>query len=199
VIINDRFRLIFRTTLALMLTSAALTQTAAAQSAARTTTTITEGHWTATPFVGVGFSGDLDSATGAIGIAGGYVWSPRLSFEGELNFLPSSENGGLIEVDTSVGSFTANALYHFAGRTWIPYGVGGIGVGHSSADVDSNDPLLESLGDSSTEFVANIGGGVERALQNNTALRADFRYMFGGDLVPDYWRLSVGVTLGFPK
>lgn len=188
---------ILRTIITLALASVALTGTASAQSAGQTTTTIPTGYWTLTPFVGIGFSGDLDSGTGDIGVAGGYVWNPRLSFEGELNILPSSENNGLVEVSSSTWSVTANALYHFAGRTWVPYGVAGFGFGHASVDVNTNDPLLNSLDTSSNEFVANIGGGVERAFNNNTAFRGDFRYMFGGDLVPDYWRLSAGVTLGF--
>jgi opacity protein-like surface antigen len=195
--IIDRTRFIVRTIILLAFASTALARVAAAQPAGQTTTTIPPEMWTVTPFVGIAFSGDLDSGTGAIGVAGGYVWSPRLSFEAELNFLPSSENSGLVEVDTSVFSLTANALYHFSGRRWVPYGVAGIGFGHSEADVDPNDPALAIFADSSTEFVATIGGGVERALQNNTAVRGDFRYMFGGDLVPDYWRLTGGVTLGF--
>lgn len=188
-----------RTLITLALASIALAGTASAQSAGQTTTTIPTGYWTATPFVGIGFSGDLDSGTGAIGVAGGYVWNPRVSLEAELNFLPSSENNGLVEVSSSVWSFTGNALYHFAGRNWVPYAVAGIGVGHASADVNSTDPIFDAFDTSSTEFVANIGGGVERAFRNNTAFRGDFRYMFGGDLVPDYWRLSAGITLGFRR
>lgn len=190
---------ILRTVITLAIASTALTGTAAAQAAGQTTTTIPTGYWTLTPFVGVGFSGDLDSGTGAVGVAGGYVWSPRLSFEADLSFLPSSENNGLVEVASSAFSLTADALYHFAGRNWVPYGAAGIGVGHASVDLSSTDPLFGTLDTSSTAFVANIGGGVERAFRNNTAVRGDFRYMFGGDLVPDYWRLSAGVTLGFGK
>ena len=174
-----------------------LARNVAHQRPMQTTTTITPGHWTATPFVGVAFSGDLDSGTGAFGVAGGYVWDPRISFEGEFSVLPSSENNGLVEVDTNVWNLTANVLYHFAGRNWVPYGVAGIGFGHSSADVNSSDPFIDQLDTSSTEFVANIGGGVERLIRNNLGFRGDFRYMFGGDLVPDYWRLSAGITFGF--
>ncbi|MBS1816523.1 MAG: porin family protein [Acidobacteria bacterium] len=184
---------------AFIISSGLFAGTALAQGAGQTTTTIDPGYWTVTPFVGFGFSGDLDSATPDIGIAGGYVWSPRVSFEGEFSFLPSSENSGLVEVSTRVWNLTGNVLYHFSGRDWVPYGVAGIGFGHSSADINTSDPFLNSFDTSSTEFVANIGGGVERALRNNTALRGDFRYMFGGDLVPDFWRLSVGVTLGFHR
>lgn len=196
--INDRpVRSALRIMAALAVASVVLTGYAAAQPAGQTTTTITPGHWTATPFVGVGFSGDLDSGTGAFGVAGGYVWDPRVSFEAEFSVLPSSENSGILEVDSSVWNLTGNVLYHFAGRNWVPYGVAGIGFGHSSVDINTNDPLLNTLDTSSNEFVANIGGGVERLIRNNVGFRGDFRYMFGGDLVPDYWRLSAGITFGF--
>lgn len=197
--INDRVRPILRTITALALVSIGFTGIAAAQAPGQTTTTISPGHWTATPFVGVAFSGDLDSGTGALGVAGGYVWDPRVSFEAEVSFLPSGENGGVVEVDSNVWNLTGNVLYHFAGRNWVPYGVAGIGVGHSSVDIDSTDPIFDDLETSSTAFIANIGGGVERAFGSNTAFRGDFRYMFGGDLVPDYWRLSAGVTFGFTR
>lgn len=82
------------------------------------------GQWTVTPFVGFAFSGDLDGGTGALGVAGGYIWSDRIAFEGE-------------------------------------------------------------------------GGGVERTLTDSVAFRGDLRYFFGADLVPDFWRLSAGLSFGF--
>jgi opacity protein-like surface antigen len=152
------------------------------------------GAWSVAPFVGFGFSGDLDSAAGAFGVAGGYAWSPTITLEGELNILPSSENGGLVEVDSNSWSLTGNILYHFAPRAVQPYAVFGMGVGHSSVDADEvNGIPAVNTDPSSTEFVVNLGGGVERALRHNIILRGDMRYFFGGDLVPDYWRLGVGI------
>ena len=176
-----------------------------AQAQTRTTTApppstnvVAPGHWTITPFVGVGFSGDLDSGTGALGAAAGYVWSDRIGFEGELNILPSSENSGVLEVGTHVWSLTGNVLYHFTGRNFIPYGLIGIGFGHAGADL-SNVPTTPGsaadLSTSSTNFIVNFGGGVERRFTDRLALRGDLRYFFGGDLVPDYWRLGGGVTI----
>ncbi len=167
--------------------------------AGQTTTTITPGHWTVTPFVGFGFSGDLDSGTGLFGVAGGYVFNPRWSFEGEFTMLPSPENSGLVEVDTTVFTFAANALYHFSGRDWVPYAVGGIGFGHANADVSDDNPLIDDdlFDETSNEFIANFGAGVERLIGNNVGFRGDVRYFFGGDLVPDYWRVSAGITFGF--
>jgi hypothetical protein len=154
------------------------------------------GQWNVTPFVGFGFSGDLDSATGAVGVAGGYNWSPTVSLEGELNILPSSESGGLVEVNSKAWSLTANLLYHFAPRTFRPYGVFGVGFGHASLDVSPSAPGLGALDSSSTEFVVNFGGGVERAIRHNIHFRGDLRYFFGSDLVPDYWRVGAGLKFG---
>lgn len=176
--------------------TAAPSLTLAAQQPGQTTTTISPGHWTATPFVGFGFSGDLDSPTGLFGVAGGYVWNPRWSFEGEFTVLPSSENSGVIEAESTVWTLAANALYHFSGRDWVPYAVGGIGFGHSGVDLDDFDDN-DLFDDSSNEFIANFGGGVERLIANNVGFRGDARYFFAGDLVPDYWRISVGLTFGF--
>jgi len=153
-----------------------------------------EGHWTATPFIGFGFSGDLDSSTGALGVAGGYIWSSRVALEGEYNILPSSEAGGAIEVDSDSWSLTGNILYHFAGRHFVPYGVFGMGFGHGHIDPDPADPELSTVNTTSKEFVVNFGGGAEKTIRDRMAFRGDLRYFFGGNLVPDYWRASVGLT-----
>lgn len=203
---NGRVRFSFTMFATFILSSFVLLGTAAAQARpparqpvrqsappSTTTTTIALGSWTVTPSVGAGFSGDLGDGTSSIGIAGGYVWSPRISFEADATFLPSIARSATVPMETSVFGFTGNALYHFrAQHDWVPYGVAGIGVGHSSADTDVLNTDL-----SANNFIANIGGGVEHALKNATAVRGDFRYTFGGDLVPDYWRLSAGVVLGF--
>jgi len=159
-----------------------------------TTSVFDQGSWTVTPFLGFGFSGDLDSPTPALGIAGGYLWNSRVALEGEWTVLPASEANGIVEVDSESWSITGNFLYHFAGRTYVPYGVIGMGAGHGTVDEPLTDPLLKSLSTSSTTFVVNVGGGIERKLRNRLAIRADFRYFFAGDLVPDYWRASAGVT-----
>jgi Outer membrane protein beta-barrel domain len=151
-----------------------------------------QGHWTATPFIGFGFSGDLDSASGALGVAGGYVWSSRVALEGEYNILPSSEAGGAVEVDSDSWSLTGNILYHFPGRLFVPYGVFGMGFGHGH--IDPTDPELSGVNTTSKEFVVNFGAGGERNIRDRMAFRGDLRYFFGGNLVPDYWRFSAGLT-----
>ncbi|MGE3474144.1 MAG: porin family protein [Vicinamibacterales bacterium] len=162
--------------------------------AGQPTTVFPPGEWTLTPFVGFGFSGDLDNATGLFGASLGYIWDDRTALEGEVSYLPSSEASGLVEVDTQVFNVTANLLYHFRGReSWVPYGAVGMGFGHSNADVKGVPD--DAFDDSSSAFVFNFGGGVERRINPRLAFRGDLRYFFGSDLVPDYWRLSAG--LGF--
>jgi opacity protein-like surface antigen len=173
----------------------AFSSAALAQQATPITTT---SAWSVTPMVGFGFSGDLDGATGAIGVAGGYGWSDRIALEGEFSMLPSSEQSGLVEVDSTVWNLTANLLYRFSGRrSFVPYGAVGMGVGHGDVDIDDGSVALFDT--SSTEFVANLGGGVEWPLTNRAAVRGDFRYFFGANLVPDYWRLGVGLTFAFHR
>jgi opacity protein-like surface antigen len=153
-------------------------------------------HWTVTPFVGIAFSGDLDSGTGLIGAALGYQWSDRIGLEGEVSWLPSSENSGLIEVDSQVLHLTGNLKYQFSGDDWRPYGMVGIGYGHASVDVEDDDDVLDDLDldTTSNEFVVDFGGGVERRISERSFFRGDLRYFFGGDFVPDFWRLSAGLT-----
>jgi len=115
--------------------------------------------------------------------------------------LPSSESSGLVELNTNMWNLTGNLLYHFSERPFVPYGAIGLGFGHGSADVNVNDPLLNSVSSSSTEFVFNFGGGVERAIHDRIRFRGDLRYFFGGDLVADYWRLGLGLSfdVGHPR
>jgi opacity protein-like surface antigen len=162
---------------------------------AQTTSIVAPEHWTVTPSIGLGLSGDLDSATGMLGVTAGYVWTDRTAFEAEFTSLPSPELGGLVEVQSNVWSLTGNLLYRFAGRDMlVPYAAVGIGVGHGAVDIDGDDSAAELLDDSSTEFVLNFGGGFERSIRGPLAFRGDLRYFVGGDLVPDYWRLGIGLT-----
>jgi hypothetical protein len=181
--------------IAAIVTGAILTMggIAGAQTTAPAVAPLTVGEWSVTPLVGTAFSGDVDSPTVVFGAAAGYNWSPRVSLEGEFNLLPSSENSGFVEVDTRVWNLTGNILYHFSGRDWVPYGAFGLGFGHGSADVKSTT-VNSLINTSSTEFVVNFGGGVERAIRDGIRFRGDLRYFFGGDLVADYWRLGLGVS-----
>jgi len=154
------------------------------------------GQWTVTPVIGTAFSGDVDSPTVVLGVAGGYNWRPNISFEGEFNVLPSSEQSGLVELNTNIWNLTGNMLYRFSGTSaFVPYGAIGLGLGHGSASLDNTtDPLLNSVDTSSNALVVNFGGGVERSITDAIKVRGDLRYFFGGDLVADYWRFGIGVS-----
>ena len=186
----------------LMITALTLlvtTHAAAQQPPVPSTTPAALGSWSITPFAGFGFSGDLDSPTGALGVAGGRDWNSNVSLEGEFNLLPSSENGGLVEVDSTAWSLTGNLLYHFAPRKFRPYAVIGMGFGHATVDADEAGQVANTFDETSNEFLVNLGGGVERAIRENIRFRGDMRYFFGGDLVPDYWRLSAGLQFGLGR
>jgi opacity protein-like surface antigen len=148
-----------------------------------------------TPFLGVGFSGNLENSPAAFGVAVGYGLTPRVVVEGELSFAPGGEQGVITEFDTSVWSLSANVLYHFIGEAenFTPYAVGGLGVLNGDADVENITPLVED--DTSSVFSWNLGGGVKTAMNENWGLRADLRFFNGKDFAPDHWRLYGGVVL----
>lgn len=157
------------------------------------------GHWTVTPYVAFPFGGDLESVTTGLGVAGGYNWSSRLGFEADLSVIPTVTQGVIINFDASTWNLTGNVLYHFRSRNekLTPFAVAGLGVGHGSTDVLSNDPLLQQFGanDSTTGLVTNLGGGVKYYLNERFGLRGDLRYYTGHDLIPDHIRLSIGLGI----
>jgi hypothetical protein len=63
------------------------------------------------------------------------------------------------------------------------------------APATNTGTMATDLNTSSTSFVVDFGGGVERKITDRLALRGDLRYFFGGDLVPDYWRLGGGLRI----
>ena len=191
----SRTRRFLTTTFAVAAIALGAARSANAQPTSSGPAVLTPGHWSVTPFVGFGFAGDLDSGTGGFGVAGGYNWDTRVSFEGEFSTLPSSESDGAVELESNVWSLTGNMLYHFTERPFVPYAVVGFGFGHGSVDLGDDDDVLDPLLDTSdTSFIVNFGGGVERRIRENMGFRGDLRYFTGGDVVPDHWRLSVGLT-----
>jgi len=151
------------------------------------------GHWTVTPSFVLGSGGDLDGSGGGFGLTAGYAWDPHLAWEAAFNTIPSVDQGALLTVDSSIWTLTGNLLCYFTGeRAFSPYVVGGLGFGHGSAEIPTN---LHGLGldDESTNFVVDLGGGLTRRLSERTNLKADLRYYIGSDLVPDSWRVGVGI------
>lgn len=153
------------------------------------------GHWTVTPSILLGTGGNLDSTGAGVGLSAGYAWDPHLAWEAAFTSLPSVDQGALLTVNSNLWTATGNLLYFFTGEhAYSPYVAGGIGFGHGSADIPTN---LQGLGlnDSSTNFLVDLGGGLSRQLSDRLNVRGDLRYFIGGDLVPDFWRASIGIGI----
>lgn len=151
------------------------------------------GRWTVTPSFLIGTGGDLDSTGAGFGLAAGYAWNPHWAWEAAFNTLPSVDQGALLTVNSSIWTVSGNVLRYFtADRPFSPYLAGGIGFGHGSADIPANLNQF-NLNDSSTNFIVNLGGGLSRTLTDRVNVRADLRYFIGSDLVPDFWRIGLGV------
>ena len=196
---GDRVRVSVLTT---AIFCAALLAAPAAQ-AQTTTTTQPAGEplevmrWTVTPFIGAGFSGDLENSPVNLGAALAYNWSSRIAFEGQFAYM-NAEQGQLFEFETNVWTLDANVLYHFAEEQWIPYLALGIGMMRASTDIEDL-PVVGDVDDASTELAINFGGGVKRQLTDRVRLRGDLRYFNGGDLAPDFWRVTAGLTFALGR
>jgi opacity protein-like surface antigen len=151
--------------------------------------------WTVTPFLqtslGIGDPAPDDSP--GLGVAVAYDWTPKLAFEGEISHL-FDVAGDNADIDWSITSFTANALYHFDTKYVTPYATFGLGWEHSSEDFKTTDALALMADYSATEFAFNFGGGVKYAINNRWKARADLRRFQANDIAPDFWRLYGGLT-----
>lgn len=150
--------------------------------------------WNITPFLGLGFSGNLENAPAAFGVGIGYGLTPELVVEGDLSFAPGGEQGVLTQFDTSVWTISANLLYHFIvpDRDFTPYAAAGLGV--MTGDADADDLIDIPVDDTSTVFSWNLGGGIKTAMNENWGIRGDLRFFNGDDFAPDHWRLYAGVV-----
>ncbi len=149
-------------------------------------------RWTITPFLAAGLGGDLDNSALSVGGALGYNITERVSVEGAVTYM-NPEQGQLLQFETTVLTFDANVLYHFAEETWLPYLTIGLGAIYANADLEGIQ-LPGIVDESETSLALNLGGGVKRALSERILFRGDLRYYNGGDLTPDFWRLSAGLT-----
>ena len=147
-----------------------------------------------TPYVGLGFAGDLENAPGTFGAALAYGLSARWGVEADLFFAPGGEQGVITPFDTSIWGLSGSLLYHFLRESedFTPYAAIGLGIltGNSSAD-----DILPLVDDNSTVPAWNFGAGIKTAMNERWGLRGDFRYFNGDDFAPDHWRLYGGVIL----
>jgi opacity protein-like surface antigen len=148
---------------------------------------------TLTPFVGGGFGVSEDlGASGAVGIAVGYDFTPHLGVEGEFAHL-FDVAGSDANVDSPVQNYSANFVYHFDAKRVTPYATFGLGLEHIGRSVKDPD-VLALYAPASTEVAYNFGGGVKYPITQNFLARGDLRRFQANDLAPDYWRLYGGVT-----
>ena len=148
---------------------------------------------TVTPFLGFSFGTSTPGAASlGLGAAVGYDFTANVGFEGEFGHLFDIA-GDNHDIDWSVTTFTANAVYHFDVINVTPYATIGLGVERSNVDVKTPDPLA-LVHPSSTEIVWNFGGGAKYKLTDNLLVRADLRRFQANDLAPDFWRLYGGLT-----
>ena len=179
-------------------------------------------QWIATPYLHVNF-GDVEFRRGGPGVSGGFL-GRRVGFEfdvdrhhhffkdEELESVPNpcmpgmAPGEGCIDSDTDAWIFMGNVVAPIAisGATnWRSYGTAGLGVIHA---------WIHDAGEYNTDqtnLAFNVGGGVMHALTDLVGLRVDVRYFRAlvdedtreGGYFKDYdvWRVSVGVTFGFPR
>jgi opacity protein-like surface antigen len=186
--------------------------------------TVAPAHaqWVVTPYLGANISGDVERGKGGPGASVGYL-GRRLGFEFDLqryqHFFKDSEvfpldpaappncmpgvTGRCTDIDTDAMSFMGNTFVpiRFQRATkWRPYGAAGLGV--IRAWTNEEDRHQNNLG-------FNAGGGLRYSLSDRIGLAGDLRYFRvlvdenerGGVLVKDYsfWRVGLGVTIGFPR
>jgi opacity protein-like surface antigen len=153
--------------------------------------------FTLTPFIGAGFSGDLESAPAAFGLGLGYGYTERVSLEAELGITPNGSMGTLIEFDTSVWTLSGNVLYHFITQpNFTPYVTAGVGVIGSSPDLPNLPPeLFPQIDERTNSFAWNVGAGAKSALSDRFGVRADLRHFNGSGLAPDHWRIYGGLVI----
>ena len=151
--------------------------------------------WSVTPCLhtSLDMSDPGPSNSPGLGVAVSYDWTRTLAFEGEVaHFFDVA--GDDANVDWSISTFSASALYHFDTKYVTPYAAFGLGLERSGFEVKNPDVLALYPDLSATEFAFNFGGGVKYALNDRWNARADLRRVQANDIAPDHWRLYGGVS-----
>jgi opacity protein-like surface antigen len=149
-----------------------------------------------TPFIGIV---NDDGSNPVIG-ASALFKLDAISVEADFGYAWDSEDFGDDSTSAKLTTFMGNVVMPFPTGTNIePYAAGGIGLMHSSFD-------LEEIGlgsDSDTAFGFNLGGGAYFFFSEKLGVRADLRYFRAiadddsllNDV--DFVRLTGGVTFKF--
>ena len=174
-----------------------------------------QAQWVATGYLGINVAGDVEAGKGGPGVSISY-FAGGLGFEFDFerynHFFKDEDVAGLnpgpqTDLDTDAMSFMGNVVVpiRLQGTAKLrPYGAAGIGMIRA---------MFDSAGDQSdtaqNNFGLNLGGGVLYSLNSRVGLRSDLRYFRAlvdeddreGGFFRDYgfWRVTIGVTFGFPR
>lgn len=174
-----------------------------------------QAQWVATGYLGINVAGDVEAGKGGPGVSVSYFVGGlafEFDFERYSHFFKDEDVAELLpdprmDLDTDAMSFMGNVVVPFRlqGTTKLrPYGVAGMGMIRAMFDStgDQSDTAQNDLG-------FNLGGGVLYALKSRVGLRSDLRYFRAlvdedvrdGGFFRDYglWRVTIGVTFGFPQ
>jgi hypothetical protein len=176
----------------------------------------------ATAYIDNNVAGDVQSGRPGLGVAAGYYLGDRVGFELDAevhgHFFRDEDLTGLVpegvDLNTRAVLGAANVVVPYCVRggaragTWCPYATAGVGVIHAMFSVVAQ-PGSEGLGRTQTDVALNGGVGVMHPLTRWIGVRVDARYLhalvdesatsngYGEDY--GYWRVSVGVTVGWPR
>ena len=138
-----------------------------------------------------------DESSLALGFATGWTFSPSLSFEADVTYVPDMlPDNPIISATLAVLNVSGTVLYDVTTSKWQPYLAAGIGVGRTH--FTQPEIPLRFVNPSHWGPGANVGGGVKRRLTPRTELRADIRYILIRDIsddVTDLWRSAAGLTV----
>lgn len=137
-------------------------------------------------------------STGSVGMSFGYFIAKGLALELDARYhtnakvtLTDPSDGDRVNIDTAKHyAVTANVMYQFLQGSVRPYVLAGAGI-DTMVDVETKILLTEfdfefelKEPEEKTEFMFNLGGGVEIQLSRSLGIRLDARYVDipkGGD------------------
>jgi opacity protein-like surface antigen len=170
-----------------------------------------------TLYLDTNVAGDVQSGRAGVGASVGYYLRGRLGFELDVerhpHFFRDEDVADVvpdprIDLNTDATLFMGNVVapLHIRGaEIWRPYATAGLGVIHAVFDSRGADQYDRDQ----WNLTFNAGVGVMHALTQLVGLRAEVRYFHAfvdessreGGYLKDYgfWRVSFGVTFGFPR
>lgn len=172
----------------------------------------------ASPHLDAKVAGDAETERGGVGVSVGYHLGGRLGLGLELDvawhghFFRDERLVGLVpdgvDLNTDALVVTSNVVVPVPiprAPIWLPYATAGLGVTHAIFDAKGADDYDTDQ----DNLTVNAGVGMMHRLTALVGLRVDARYYRAlvdedageGGYFEDYdfWRVSVGVTFGFPE